>query len=209
MRGFLKFLAWVIGVLAVICLLLYVTLFDVWRMPADDPKMSVSTQPNMTGGDLMIVARHGAPDRGDLVKCADPQAPGRFIVARVLAKPREKVVISEEVPSIDGTRNPSPHACDPPTVTLTHPDTQEEVELGCGWEDLGTQFEVLRNTKTPEAPSKWTVEEGKVYLISDNRDMHVDSRDYGTVDPDTCRHILMRLWSKDGPGDAKHRFNLM
>jgi signal peptidase I len=89
-----------------------------------------------------------------------------------------------------------------------HPDTQQQVELGCSYEDLGgVTYRALRNRARPEPPSHYTVEKDKVYLLSDNRDMHVDSRDFGTVDPGTCKKIVGRLWSKDGPGDSAHRFN--
>jgi signal peptidase I len=209
-RGFLKFLAWTVAVLGAVFLVLYLTLFDFWTVPSDDPRMSASIQPMLAAGDVLVVMRHGSPDRGDLLRCSDPQAPGRFVIAREEGRGGEKIDLVEEAPSIDGTRTPSPAACDPPEMTMKDPDTGEEVELLCSMEELGSvSYKALRAKARREAPTSFRVEKGRIYVVSDNRHIHVDSRDYGTVDPDTCKHLVFRLWSKDGFGDREHRFNFL
>jgi hypothetical protein len=45
--------------------------------------------------------------------------------------------------------------------------------------------------------------------MSDNRVMHLDSRDYGQVQAQACQRIGFRLWSAAGWWDAKHRFNIV
>ena len=210
MRGFMKFLAWTFGALAVICLVLYFTLLDVWTVPEDDPQMGVSMVPTLAPGDLVVTMRHGGTSRGNLLKCADPQAPGRFVVAREEGVAGEKIEVNGESPSIDGTRTPSPSACEVPDLTLKDVRTGEDVELHCSLEELGSvKYEAVRAKTRQEPPTKWTVEKDRIYLISDNRHMHVDSRDYGTLDPTTCKHIVFRLWSKGGWSDDKHRFNFL
>ena len=210
MRGLFKFLSWTIAIVGVACLVLYVTLLDVWTVPSDDPHLNVSIRPTLNAGDVVITMRHGSPQRGDLLKCADPQSPARFVIAREEGKAGEKIDINGEVPSIDGSRTPSPSACDPHELTMKNPDTDEDVELLCSLEELGAvKYEALRAKARTEPPSKWTVEKDRIYVLSDNRHLHVDSRDYGTVDPNTCKHIVFRLWSKDGFGDALHRFNFL
>ena len=47
---------------------------------------------------------------------------------------------------------------------------------------------------------------GKVFLLSDNRSYHEDSRDFGTVPLSSCRgRIFFRLWGKGGWADDKNR----
>src|SRR6516162_5028617 len=128
MRGFLKFLAWTVGILAAICLILYFTLFDVWTVPTGNQHLNLAIMPTLGEGDVVLTMRRSGGDRGDLLKCADPdpQYAGQFVIGRLEGKSGEKIVIDSEVPSIDGTRTPSPSACDPAQTTLTNPDTGEE-----------------------------------------------------------------------------------
>src|SRR5215467_14208506 len=134
MRGFLKLLAWVFGVLGAICLILYVFVFDVWTIPVDDPMQAVSIQPTLQAGDLVVFSRHGTPGRGNLVRCPDPRAGGRFVIGRIMAIAPEQIEFNGEYVSIDNSRNPSPRAC--PGATLRDPNTGEDVELSCSVEEF-------------------------------------------------------------------------
>ena len=73
----------------------------------------------------------------------------------------------------------------------------------------GNTHEALFATEHAEGNRSVTVDPGKILLVSDNRHMHLDSRDFGTVDPSSCEHIVFRLWGHSGYGDAPHRFNLI
>ena len=85
MRGFLKFLLWFCGIAAFIVGLLHLTLFDAWTVPVDDPQLAASIQPSLGVGDVVLIARRSQPDVGELVRCLDPDAPGRFVIGRVVA----------------------------------------------------------------------------------------------------------------------------
>jgi signal peptidase I len=52
------------------------------------------------------------------------------------------------------------------------------------------------------------VEPGKVFLVSDDRHIHKDSRDFGQVDGAACEHVVFRLWGESF-GDSSHRFNVL
>jgi signal peptidase I len=204
---FLKFLAWVVGILGAICLILYLTVFDVWTVPEGDAWLSVSIEPALSPGDVVIISRNGSPDRGHLVRCPNPQG-GNFIIGRYIGKSGETITMNEEVISIDNTRTPSPRACQ--TRKLKNPETDEEIELRCGVEEYGhVEFDALRAQARQEPPSKHVVETGKGFLISDNRHLHWDSRNYGQVDPGQCQHILFRLWGAQGFGDSAKRFTFI
>jgi signal peptidase I len=210
MGTWLKIVGWVGGVAGTVLLAVYLLLYDVWTVPTDDPLLSASVEPTLTAGDVVLVARHGSVGRGDLLRCADPQAPGRFVVARAIGTDGEHVELNGEVLTVDGHRTPSPHACAAPTVTLTDPRTSEAVTLSCSTEEYaGIDFSAIRSGDHPESPKLAIVETGKWFLVSDDRHIHLDSRDYGQIDPTTCQHITFRLVSAQGWGDKKARLTVI
>jgi signal peptidase I len=209
MRTWLKLMAWVGGVLGLVALVLYAFVVDVWRVPTDDPREAASIEPTLSAGDLVLVSRHATVARGNLLRCPDPQAPGRFVVARAIGVPGEHVEITGEVVTLDGKRLPSPRACDTPRVTLHDPQSEQDVDLQCSVEDFGErEFWSLRADKA-EPPTKATVEPGRWYLVSDDRHVHVDSRDFGQIDVSTCLHIVFRLEGAAGFADEKKRLSII
>ncbi|HEX3343896.1 MAG TPA: signal peptidase I [Polyangiaceae bacterium] len=209
MRTWLKLVGWVGGILGAVVLILYVFVFDVWTVPSDDPMESASIEPTLSAGDVVLVSRHTSVTRGNLLRCPDPQAPGRFVIARAIAPSGEHIEISNEVVTIDGKRLPSPRACDVPVALIHDPQTDQDVNLRCSIEDYGERdFWALR-ADTPEPPSKALVEPGRWFLVSDDRHVHVDSRDFGQIDVSTCLHIVFRIEGKAGLGDEKKRLNVI
>jgi signal peptidase I len=210
-RSLLKFLAWTAGILATIVAILYFFVFDVWTVQKDDPQFSASLAPTLRPDDVLLVSRHGTPARGSLVRCLDPDAAGRYVVARVTGMPGEVVHIKQERVTLDNqTGSSSPGACETPKITLPHPQTQADVELDCARDGLtGVEHGVLTSRSSVQADVESKVDPGRVYLVSDNRHFHLDSRDFGAVDPANCKHIVFRLWSGEGYGDSAHRFTLI
>jgi signal peptidase I len=208
MRGFFKALAWIFGVLGVICIVLYAFFFDVWTIPSDDPLAAAAIQPTLQAGDLVVISRRTGGDRGNLLRCADTRASGRYVIARVMALPPEHIEINGETVSIDRARNPSPRGC--PETTMRDPNTGEDVELTCSVEEFANAtYFAYRAKNRVEAPAKADVSSG-AYLVSDNRHLHDDSRDFGVMtNLSSCQHIVFRLWSAAGFTDSKHRFNLI
>lgn len=209
MRTWFKIVGWVGGILAAICLAFYIFLVDVWRVPTDDPMESASIAPTLDPGDLVLVTRHTTVARGNLLRCPDPQAPGRFVIARAVASPGETMELNGEVLTVDRTRMPSPRACEPNFVIVHDPQSNEDVRLDCGVEEFGERdFSVLHSGQFPEPPTKMKVANGW-YLLSDDRHIHVDSRDFGTIDTTTCQHIVFRLVGASGFSDQKKRLSFI
>jgi len=202
-----RILAWLLVLLGVPTLLLYAFVFDVWVVAKDDPLLAAAIEPTLSAGEIVVVTRHTTVGRAELLRCADPQAPGRFVVARAMSKFGEAIEVRDDVVFVDGKHNPSPHACDSPSVSVHDPRSDEEVTLACVAEEYGgMSYSVLRATAHPEPPTHALTEPGKWYLISDDRHVHLDSRDFGQIDPATCQHIVFRLWGARGFGDADKRF---
>jgi len=209
MRTWLKLVAWVGGILGAVVLVLYIFVFDVWTIPSDDAMESASIEPSLSAGDVVLVSRHTTVTRGNLLRCPDPQAPGRFVIARAIAPNGEHIEISNEVVTIDGKRMPSPRACDTPVFLIHDPQTDQDVNLRCSIEDYGERDFWAMRSDQPEPPTKALVEPGRWFLVSDDRHVHVDSRDFGQMDVSTCQHIVFRIEGRAGMGDEKKRLNVI
>src|SRR5271170_1511897 len=126
MRTWFRILGWVLGVVGAVLLVLYLGFFDVWTVPIDDPMLSASIEPTLSAGDVIVFTRRTDVARGNLLRCADPQAPGRYVVARAIGRCGDVIDVAGEVASIDGKRTPSPRACDPPFVMIHDPQSSED-----------------------------------------------------------------------------------
>jgi signal peptidase I len=209
MRVWLKIIVWLAVAIGGVLLMLY-PFFATWTVPTDDPLLAASIEPTLSAGDVVVVVRSSSVARGNLLRCADPEAAGRFVVARAIGRFGDHVELHDEVLSLDGRRTPSPRACDPAAVTIHDPRDGQDVDLNCSVEDYGDRsFSALRATQQPEPPTKVTVEAGRWFLVSDNRHVHLDSREYGQVDPRTCQHIVFRLVSAAGFADSRRRLNVI
>lgn len=207
MRSFLRALAWIGAILGVIIGLLYALVFDSWVVPSDEAMLRVAHEPNLRPGDRILIRRGGSPNYHELARCDDPEAPGRQVIGRVLGMPRDKVDIIAERVLVNGKRNSSPRGCG--NMTMNHPTTGQAATLVCAVEDSGAgDYNILVHPEHPEGTRSATVESGRVFLVSDNRHFHLDSRDYGTVSKDSCHHVVFRLWGASF-GDASRRFNFL
>ncbi len=96
---------------------------------------------------------------------------------------------------------------------LVNPATGDEETLFCrNCEFGGREYSTLSKRDADisgEGPPSHHVPQGKVFLMSDDRFLHQDSRDYGSVPQASCRHIFFRLWGADGFADSSRRFNII
>ncbi len=180
MRTWFRIVAWFVGVCGAAAMVLYLFVFDVWMVPKDDPLLSASIEPTLSAGDVVVLTRHSTAQRGYLLRCDDPQTVGRFVVARAMARPGEKFELRDEVVTIDGSRTPSPRGCDPPSALLFDPRINEDIPLTCSVEEFGMMaYSALRASDHPEPPTRATIEPDRWFLVSDDRHIHLDSRDFG------------------------------
>lgn len=208
-RKGLRLLVWTAIVCAVFCGLVYLVL-EPWAVPGDNPQFVVSVEPTLSAGDVVLVTRSTGASDGALVRCADPDAAGRYVVGRVVAHGGDVVEFTGGTLLVNGKVASASGACDPPTMQLKNPSPPyEDVELSCALEDLGGGFHGMLRDKSPGPDSKVTVDPGKVYLVSDNRGMHLDSRDFTTLQPAACQRIALRLWGANGWLDAKKRLTIL
>jgi signal peptidase I len=209
-RRVVRLLFWIAVVCAVLVGIVFI-FFDSWTVPGDDAQFAVSIEPTLGVGDVVLVTRASGAGDGALVRCTDPDAPARFVVGRVVGDPGDTVEFTNGTLMVNNRPPSASSACDPAIVRLKNPGTQDEEDLSCLLEELGggTHMSLRSAKNVPGKDTKVTVEAGKVFLASDNRPMHLDSRDYNMIAPASCHHIALRLWSAVGWSDTKKRFTVL
>ncbi|MCU0656863.1 MAG: signal peptidase I [Polyangiaceae bacterium] len=212
MGKLLRTVGWVSIVLGVIVGGLRATVLEWWRVPVDDPQHGASLAPSLYPGDLVLLWK-GSLKAGDLVRCADPEAPGRHVVGRIMGEAGDNVELSGVDVIVNERRTVQEHSCSPAKVTVQDPSTGADVELHCGIEVLQSRKHMRAtgmNSARSTVSRKATVAEGQVYLVSDNRAYPFDSRDYGGIPKASCKSfVFFRIKGLKGFGDAETRLTFV
>lgn len=206
MRELVRAVVWLGVIAGALGALLYLFVVDTWRVPLD-PSLAAAAAPQLAAADLLLVRRSGPPKHGELARCLSP-ADGSYVVGRVFGEPGQHVEVKDDVVTTDGQAQP-PGQAGCPTVTLPHPVTRNLVKLTCGVAETGAfRFQYLTGERPSTTRSVTDVGPGKLYLVSDNRHLHQDSRDFGVVDAASCQHVVYRLWGEKYADDNR-RFTLL
>ncbi len=213
MRKLARGLLWMAVVFGIIVGVARAVALRWWRIPEGDPSLEASIAPTMRPGDMVILWRLSAPSFGDLVLCPEPGSTGRVAIGRLVGEPRDVVEVEGSSLWINTKRAETETACSDRKLTVRDPVSLSEVELNCTIEAIGGISHMRGNavgqTNTP-IHTQHTVGEGKLFLVSDNRQYPWDSRRYGQPERKACTEtFLFRLWSKQGFFDVKNRFNML
>ncbi|HEY6558660.1 MAG TPA: signal peptidase I [Polyangiaceae bacterium] len=211
MRKLVRFLLWTAVVLAALIAIARYTALRWWKVPTNDPYLEASLAPTVRGGDWIILWRLSKPEYGDLVLCPEPDAPHRVVIGRIVGNTGDKVKTGDAGVSVNGRLANTERAC--PEFTTVPPNGGEEVTQTCDEEVLRGNAHMRGSSagskKFPK-PVERVVEQGKAFLLSDNRLFPYDSRDYGLVDRASCREtVVFRLLGKAGFFDQKSRFTFL
>jgi type IV secretory pathway protease TraF len=112
---------------------------------------------------------------------------------------------------VGGRRAHTEGSCYVDKFTAIDPETELPVEQTCTIEKLGSRMHPrgdVRGRPVPEVKS--TQPPGQVFLVSDNRMLPYDSRDFGPVDRTTCKEkVFFRLVGTEGFKDVASRFTFI
>jgi signal peptidase I len=207
MSGFGRFLAWTTVIVGVGGGLLRYFVFEPWTIP-DDEWIAASSAPTLSAGDAVLLLTRGVPGVGDLVRCKDPESPKDFVIGRILGKGGDTLELGSGTLKINGYGYSASDACHENTVSLVSPKTQARVDVHCGRVEIAGGWHYMGRVpkSDPEPVKTYRVEPGNVFLVSDNRDIHDDSRDFGQLPLASCdRRVVFRAWSAKGWMDSVHR----
>jgi hypothetical protein len=137
------------------------------------------------------------------VLCPDPEEPGEVVIGRIAAQGGDTISIKEDGHLVvNDERVRSERACEPSLFVLDHPRSGDEIELRCDIETLGGvhhQRALRPSGGLRPMPVHTEVELGELFLVSDNRFLPFDSRDFGAVPRESCSEtIVFRLVSRLG-----------
>lgn len=209
--SFTRFLVWILIIFAVVIGVLRATILRwVWLPDSKaDPIFAASILPSLEGGDLILTYRLGDPAFGDLVLCPEPAAPQRFVIGRIFGEPGDRVHIVNGKPQVNGDTFVFERNCEPSAFSYVHPETRAQVDQQCQMEAVGSGLHrtgVADGHKVVPADRQYTVPEGSLFLLSDNRLVPYDSRDYGYVPEATCKErVFARVVSGRGWSDVERR----
>ena len=210
MRKLLTFLFWVIAILAIVGVVLRFTILDVWRVP-DDRVLDSSLRPTIAAGDLVVLYRGSAPGFGSLVRCPDPEDAQRFVVGRIIGVEGDKITFDKHRVIVNGKRYEETQGCGIDDFQVPEPTNGSHVQANCERVEMGGGWHL--RAWVPDASvrdSEHTVGAGRVFIVSDNRSYHDDSRDFGSLPLESCSEtILFRLWSQEGLLDGENRFSVI
>jgi signal peptidase I len=198
---------WLAAILGAIGLLLYLFVFDTWVVPGDDPLLTASILPTLSPDDRILTRRGTQPIVGELARCIVPDGSGKYTIGRVFGGGGDVVEIVNERVTTNGKGPRTRFSCG--AVNVVHPVSGDAMPLTCSAEENDSfTYQVLAHPEYREGPRTAKVEPGKLFLVSDDRHIHKDSRDFGAVDAATCEHVVFRLWGQSF-GESSHRFNVL
>jgi signal peptidase I len=205
-------LFWTAAIVGGAALLGRALFFDTWTFP-DDRRFAASVAPTLRAQDRLVLIKESAPSVGDLVRCADPENPSDFIVARVGGRVGDHVELDSASLRINGRGYDAESACPDRSVVLPNPGEGPDIEIYCDKVTMGSGWHYRGHSLKPRFGSEKTsadVRPGMLFLVSDNRDWHDDSRDFGQVPVASCSHkIVFRLWGGMGMGADPLRFEFI
>ncbi|MFS8068708.1 MAG: S26 family signal peptidase, partial [Byssovorax sp.] len=114
---------------------------------------------------------------------------------------------------INGRSYDAESACPDRSVTLPNPGEGADIEVYCDKVAMGSGWHYRGHSLKPRFgfdKAKADVRPGMLYLVSDNRDWHDDSREFGQVPVASCTHkIVFRLWGSMGMRADPLRFEFI
>jgi signal peptidase I len=209
MGKLIRGLGWILGVVVVFGIIARLTIVEAWVIP-DLPRFGIALEPTLTAGDTVLMLTRGTPGFGDLVRCTDPDDANGFVVGRIAGLSGDTVEANGGDLRVDGKRYDGEMACPETTRTVIHPTSGDKVTLTCDQVQMGGRlhYRGVSQKRDIPTPVKLTVGTGMVFLLSDDRSYHDDSRDFGVVPLDSCKNrIFGRVWSKAGWSDDRSRLS--
>lgn len=144
-----------IGVVALITVCLRIFVFVPYEIPSGSMEDTIKTGDMVFSEKITYYTR--APEYGDIVTFADPEVAGRILIKRVIATEGQVVDLIDGTVYVDG-------------VALDEPYT-----------GYRPSYPLYRTAKGVDVSFPYTVPDGEIWVMGDNRTSSQDSRYFGSV----------------------------
>lgn len=145
-----------------------------------------SMVPTLVAGDTFLVFTKAKLALGDVAVCQDPKKPGQLVVGRVMALEGETLSIENDIVQWNKWKIESVPVSPLEYVDRTSGEELERRVTASAERFGGRTFSVAHVSRGRRRNLKSThVQEG-LFLLSDNRNLAWDSRDFGTVETPNC-----------------------
>lgn len=192
LKGALKFLGVIGGILLVIGVILYIFFVRVVEVGHN------AMAPTIMLGDTVLVWRTTDYELGDVLLCPHPSEPNRYVMGRVVGRPGQTVRIERGILYIN---NQSPDVDLHSPIQFTNTEIGRIQTMVWGDEDLLDHDHTIFYEERRMTPYRPHVVRGGPFLLSDNRTyIGEDSRTFGEVSAMQCiGRVFMRLIAADSP----------
>lgn len=172
--GILSTLLYIISLVAIVVVVsfgLRTFVFQPYEIPSGSMEETIMTGDMVFSEKISYYFRD--PEYGDIVTFADPEIPSRVLIKRVIATEGQTISLQDGNVYVDGVLLNEPYTQGQPTYPLTTA--------------YGT-----------EITYPYTVPEGHIWVMGDNRTNSQDSRYYGAVDASTVNgKAVLTYWPLD------------
>jgi signal peptidase I len=214
MKPWMRWSLWTVLIVGSVVGVFRYFFIDFHTIPDDtsDPH-NWANSPNLEPGDLALVWRGGEPHIGDMVRCADPTDPTKWMIARVIGTAGDRIEYVEGQLRINGFRVTTAGCQRNPRKVID--PSGGDVDMICYSEEIGgSKHDVQVAPNGPIANAEWKVEAGKLFLMTDNRSQPYshDSREPEVAQrpEEECKQrLVVRLMSKAGWGDSERRMTFL
>jgi signal peptidase I len=198
-RGALKFLLFVVVLLAIVAGILKTFFVDIVTVGHD------GMAPTMVAGDTVLVWRGAQAEHGDIMLCRHPTLDTRFVIGRVVGRNGTPITSDRAGLRIDGTNPPIEWRGD---ADFYDHGQHARVRMRWGIEQLGNDFHTVFLRDGRDFRMRPIGDYDGLYLLDDNRTYTgEDSREFGPVPEGRCiGQVFLRVGlSPESPPEVGNR----
>ncbi len=197
MKSLLKFIGFLIILIAILSILGRIFLFNIGKTA------NFSMIPAIMPNDIFIFRTVGLLGAGDIAVCKNPEDPATLVIGRIIGVPGDNISITNN--SISLNNRVIQHEFNSPIMYFdTTTEEQMKYVVRIAEEKVGGNLYniALMDTTRGKSYRKTVVPDNSFFLLGDNRNMAYDSRNFGFVPIENCiGEALFLLWAAPSNGD--------
>jgi len=205
MAKLLKFVFGLIVVVAIVAVVGRIFFFELGRT------QSYSMVPTLVAGDVFIVSTVGLLGMGDIAVCENPDDPSELVALRIVGIPGDEISFWRNHIRLNG--DVIQHSVLDPVFYVDRTSGEEmEYAVNVAEELMGGRLYhvALMDRAGGKEARPVVVPEGHFFVAGDNRNMSIDSRNFGTVPIESCvGKAVFLLWPAADSGDLKRTDRLL